>query len=119
MKFLKILAPLVAAVLWWYSLSHSFHVSGNALPPLGSFFSPSVGFWKNAQEPDPGLQTEIGGLPVEGRVVFDERMVPHIFAPDLHNASFIQGYVHAMHRLWQMDFATRAAEGRISEIIGA
>ncbi|RYZ33332.1 MAG: penicillin acylase family protein, partial [Sphingobacteriales bacterium] len=31
---------------------------------------------------------------------------------------FAQGYVTAMHRLWQMDFQTRFASGRISEVVG-
>ena len=31
---------------------------------------------------------------------------------------FLQGYTHAKHRLWQMDFTVRAARGRLSEVIG-
>src|SRR5207249_918759 len=31
---------------------------------------------------------------------------------------FLEGYIHAMFRLWQMDMETRAAAGRISEIAG-
>ncbi|HAZ25717.1 MAG TPA: hypothetical protein DCY95_14920, partial [Algoriphagus sp.] len=30
----------------------------------------------------------------------------------------VQGYVTAQHRLWQMEFQTMAAAGRISEIVG-
>lgn len=44
--------------------------------------------------------------------------MPHIFARSAKDAYYIQGYVHGMMRLWQMDFASRAAEGRISELIG-
>jgi penicillin amidase len=45
-------------------------------------------------------------------------MVPHIFAQNNHDLYFAQGYVTAMHRLWQMEFQTHAAAGRISEIVG-
>src|SRR5205823_3325593 len=34
------------------------------------------------------------------------------------DAYFIQGYLHAKYRLWQMEFQTMAAAGRISEILG-
>ncbi|MEM9992203.1 MAG: penicillin acylase family protein, partial [Bacteroidota bacterium] len=43
---------------------------------------------------------------------------PHIFANSLEDALFAQGYLHAQHRLWQMDISVRAAAGRLSEIMG-
>lgn len=119
MNLLKRTIPFLAAGLWLFVMHYQFQIGDSALPPLGKFFSPSVGFWKNVARVDATLNAEIANLPAEGQVVFDDRMVPHIFAPTLNDAYFIQGYVHAMHRLWQMDFSTRAAEGRISEIIGA
>ena len=48
----------------------------------------------------------------------DNRMVPHIFAQNDHDLAYAQGYVTAMDRLWQMDIATRAISGRLSEVIG-
>jgi penicillin amidase len=45
-------------------------------------------------------------------------MIPHIFAQNDHDLYYAQGYVTAMHRLWQMDFQTRFAAGRISEVVG-
>ena len=51
-------------------------------------------------------------------IVFDDRMIPHIFAKNNHDVYFAQGYVTAMHRLWQMDFQTRYASGRLSEVVG-
>jgi penicillin amidase len=44
--------------------------------------------------------------------------VPHIFAEQENDAYFVQGYIHAKFRLWQMEFQTHAAAGRISEIVG-
>ncbi|MBK9223256.1 MAG: penicillin acylase family protein [Saprospiraceae bacterium] len=118
MKFIKLVLSVLASVVWIFSLNHAFKIDGNALPPIGKFLSPALGIWKNIANPDPGFKSLVSNLPAEGSVYFDDRMVPHIFASSIKDAYFIQGYVHAMHRMWQMDFSTRAAEGRISEIIG-
>ncbi len=59
----------------------------------------------------PGLQE-----PVE--VVFDQRAVPHIFAESLKDACYVQGYLVARDRLWQMDISTRATAGRLAEVLG-
>jgi penicillin G amidase len=52
-------------------------------------------------------------------VYFDERLVPHVFAEQENDAYFVQGFLHAKFRLWQMELQTHAAAGRASEIIGA
>lgn len=116
-SFKKIVSILISAT-WLYVLQTQFKVGENELPPLGKFFSPSVGFWQNVLHPDTRIENSLDKKFASGKAVFDKRMVPHIFASSLEDAYFIQGYVHALHRLWQMDFTTRAAEGRISEIIG-
>ncbi|RZL17123.1 MAG: penicillin acylase family protein, partial [Pedobacter sp.] len=54
--------------------------------------------------------------PIE--IAFDDKMIPHVFAQNDHDVYYAQGYVTAMHRLWQMDFQTRFASGRISEVVG-
>ncbi|MGY0038208.1 penicillin acylase family protein [Pedobacter sp. NJ-S-72] len=46
-------------------------------------------------------------------------MIPHIFAKNDHDVYYTQGYITAMNRLWQMDFQTRYAAGRLSEVVGA
>jgi penicillin amidase len=87
---------------------------------LGRFFSPQAGFWQNA-EPDSGhwaLPSALPGLQAPVEVVYDERRVPHIFARNTHDVFFAQGYVTARDRLWQMEFQTHAAAGRLTEIIG-
>src|SRR5690606_11950071 len=45
-------------------------------------------------------------------------LVPNVFAQNDEDLYFIQGYLHARFRLFQMDLQTRAAEGRVSEIAG-
>ncbi len=44
--------------------------------------------------------------------------VPHIIASSEADAFYALGYVHAQDRLWQMDIARRAGEGRLAEIFG-
>ena len=67
-------------------------------------------------------QTE-GTLKLEGLhaavdVYRDDMGVPTIYASDLHDLFFAQGYVHAQERFWQMDFWRHVGSGRLSEMFG-
>lgn len=88
--------------------------------PPGKFLSPQHGFWQNAEDVSQGYdeELELAGLKGNAEVYFDERLVPHVFAENNEDLYFIQGYLHAKFRLFQMDLQTRAAEGRASEIAG-
>jgi len=44
--------------------------------------------------------------------------VPHIYAENMEDLFFAQGYVHAQDRLWQMEMNRRIGAGRLSEIFG-
>src|SRR5207245_6808181 len=44
--------------------------------------------------------------------------IPHLYAENIHDLFFAQGYVHAQERLWQMDFNRRVPSGRLSELFG-
>ena len=48
----------------------------------------------------------------------DERGIPHIDAANDDDLFFVQGYVTASDRLWQMDVQRRAVRGELSEIFG-
>jgi penicillin amidase len=76
----------------------------------------------NAESPESGEPTEetlqIAGLHQPVQVVYDEMGVPHVFAKDDHDLYLAQGYLTAKDRLWQMEFQTHFAGGRISEIVG-
>jgi penicillin amidase len=54
--------------------------------------------------------------PVE--VLWDSVGIPHVFAATARDALFAQGYLHATHRLWQMEMFRRVAQGRLSELFG-
>ena len=58
------------------------------------------------------------GLHERAEVLRDKFGVPHIFATDEHDVFFLQGYVTAQDRLWQMDIYRRAAQGRLAEVLG-
>jgi penicillin amidase len=51
-------------------------------------------------------------------VNFDTHGEPHIRAASLEDAFFVQGYVTAQDRLWQMDALRRYAGGSLAEILG-
>ncbi|MEM6769289.1 MAG: penicillin acylase family protein, partial [Bacteroidota bacterium] len=118
--YLALSALLLAA---WMYIGSTPGVGGAPLPAMGKFFNPSEGFWQNGKQRlvsrSENRSVAVDNALARGNVFFDERGVPHIFAEDLASASFLQGYVNAADRLWQMDISTRATEGRLSEILGA
>jgi penicillin G amidase len=97
-----------------------FHTTAVLPAPLGKLLSPQHGVWQNAEPTDYDYNTDIKlvGLKGKSSVYLDERLVPHVFAEQDEDAYFVQGYLHAKFRLWQMEFQTHAAAGRLSEILG-
>ncbi len=88
--------------------------------PLGKLMAPQSGVWQNAEPVNENFSADLSFPQVKGNVnvYFDDRLVPHVFAEQDNDAYFVQGYLHAKFRLWQMEFQTHAAAGRISELIG-
>ncbi len=115
MKYFKLLISLALTVAIFYGLNTKF---GN-IPPLGKFLNPYSGIWQN--ETDETLTGEliIPGLAAEVTVHYDKQLIPHVFAQNEHDLYKAQGYLTAKHRLWQLEFQTFAAAGRLSEIVGA
>lgn len=62
---------------------------------------------------------EVAGLLEPVEILYDSMGVPHIFAGSMEDLFYAQGYVHARHRLWQMEMFRRVLQGRLSEILGA
>ena len=102
------------------ALNTQLPVGGSRSPRFGYFLHPQQGFWQNAVPAEASFSGELKleGLQGNADVYFDDRLVPHVFADNDRDAFYIQGYLHAKFRLWQMDFQTRAAGGRLSEVIG-
>ena len=79
-----------AIVLYWFVWRPLPKTSGNITVPLGA----------------------------GATVTRDELGVPHIRAASEEDAIFLQGYVTAEERLWQMDGLRRLSGGNLAEIIG-
>ncbi len=63
-------------------------------------------------------QMEIPGLRERVEVLRDRWGVPHIYAKNLEDLFFAQGFVHGQDRFWQMELHRRLATGRMSELFG-
>ncbi|MGD2120996.1 MAG: penicillin acylase family protein [Gemmatimonadota bacterium] len=63
-------------------------------------------------------ELRLPGLRGEVEVLRDPWGVPHIFAGNLDDLFFAQGFVQAQDRLWQMEMYRRTGEGRLAEILG-
>jgi penicillin G amidase len=51
-------------------------------------------------------------------VLRDRWGVPHIYASNVLDLAFAQGFVHAQDRLWQMELNRRTGRGLLSELFG-
>lgn len=86
---------------------------------FGRVLDPFHGIWQNMEgkQADWEESLPLDGLKGEVVIRYDSLRIPHIFAENEHDLYFAQGYVTARDRLWQMEFQTRYAAGRLSEII--
>jgi penicillin amidase len=117
MKIVKAILSLAVAIALVYFLDKPL----GPAPALGPFLSPFTGFSQNAEDatdPDSELVIKLDSLQSEVTIRFDDTGVPHIFANNDFDLFYAQGYITARDRLWQMDLQTRAASGRLSEILG-
>lgn len=119
MKLRKFFTSLAITLLLIFLMDRGWMIGSIPIPPLGKFLDPYHGFWQNI-EPN-GYQGKkqlmIPGLQEPVSIVYDSLLIPHIFAKNNNDLYLAQGYVTAMHRLWQMEFQTHAAAGRVSEIV--
>lgn len=90
------------------------------LPPLGKFLNPFTGFWKNAESAHTveDLVLHLRGIKETVSIRYDMQRIPHIFAKNDYDLYYAQGFITAKDRLWQMDFQTRYASGRLAEVVG-
>ena len=121
MRLLPLIASAIVTTALVFTLNIQLKIGNAKAPRLGYFLSPQHGFWKNAEKIDANFDASILANELQGNVdvYVDDRLVPHIYADHDQDAYFVQGYLHAKFRLWQMDFETRVASGRLSEIAGA
>jgi len=115
-KYFKLLLSLAVTITLIVALNSKI----GQIPPFGKFLNPFTGFWQNAENVKTWKDDEanLDGLKEEVKVYFDERLVPHVFAKNDEDLYFMQGYITAKYRLWQMEVQTHNAAGRVSEIAG-
>ena len=94
LKYLNVLIGLfvlvIIALIFWYGVRPLPKTSGNVQVAV--------------EKPATATRDNLG--------------VPHIKAATIEDALFVQGYVTAQDRLWQMDIMRRAAAGELSEVVG-
>ncbi|WP_181307203.1 penicillin acylase family protein [Rufibacter sp. XAAS-G3-1] len=114
MKWIKAIVAVFLTLSIIYALNRTYGI----VPALGPFLSPYEGFWRSGTDNIVSEELTLEGLQAPVQVRFDSLRVPHIFAQNDHDLYYAQGYLTAKDRLWQMEFMTHAAAGRLSEILG-
>lgn len=88
---IAIVVVLIVLAVYWYAIRPLPKTSGQLAAPISA----------------------------QADVKRDARGIPHIEAASWQDAIFLQGYVTAQDRLWQMDVLRRFAAGELSEVFGA
>ncbi|RYY98845.1 MAG: penicillin acylase family protein [Chitinophagaceae bacterium] len=114
------IVPFVLSTLATGLLVFALNSRIGPAPALGAFLSPQQGFWQNAEpeQQSHSADLKLPGLKGKTTVHIDERLVPHVFSDNEQDVYYVQGYLHAKYRLWQMEFQTLFGAGRISEVLG-
>src|SRR5690242_14085611 len=60
----------------------------------------------------------VPGLKQEVRVLRDRSGIPHIYAKNVPDLFFAQGFIQAQDRLFEIDLWRRSTQGRLAEILG-
>lgn len=60
----------------------------------------------------------VEGLKQPAEILVDQWGVPHMYAEDIEDVAFVQGFNAARDRLWQIDLWQRRSLGELSEVFG-
>jgi len=85
---------------------------------VGSIARNGVTWLSRKRLPQTEGKINLPGLTAEVEVLRDSWGIPHIYAGDLHDLYFAQGFVHAQDRMFQMEMNRRVARGKLSELFG-
>src|SRR3954463_1258906 len=89
-----------------------------ALSVASVALSLSVASTALADESAAGAPQPIAGLREAARVTVDDEGISHVRAHNDHDLYFMQGWVHAGERLFQMDYNRHLASGTVAELLG-
>jgi penicillin amidase len=82
------------------------------------FVTHGVWVWLHHSLPQVEGTIALPGLTHPVDILRDRYGIPHIYAETRPDALFALGFVHAQDRLFQMEFARRIGQGRLSELLG-
>ena len=116
LRLLRAVLLLAVAVLVTVVLS----IPLGPLPPLLPLLNPGQGVWSVAGQavPASGDSLQLPGLRHQVTVTWSKGGVPHVFAANDHDLFFMQGYLEASNRLFQMDAMRREGEGTLAAVLG-
>lgn len=77
-----------------------------------------LGVLATANPPARAQQSYVGGLDAPASITRDVHGIAHISASSLHDVLYLNGWVHAQDRLFQMDVTRRQASGTLAELLG-
>jgi len=60
----------------------------------------------------------LAGLQAATSITIDDEGISHVRANNEHDLYFMQGWVHARDRLFQMDYFRHVASGTVAELVG-
>ncbi|MCB0362931.1 MAG: penicillin acylase family protein, partial [Bdellovibrionales bacterium] len=89
-----------------------------SVPPFLAAISPSEGIWRRKIQGEKYQRIPSPFLRKSAQAYYDKSGVVHVFAQTDHDLYWIQGFITARDRLWQMDFQSRVADGRLAELLG-
>jgi len=72
----------------------------------------------DSAESSNGQPQRLLGLQAAAQISRDSYGIAHIKAGNDHDLFFMQGWVHAQDRLFQMDYNRRQASGTLAELLG-
>jgi penicillin amidase len=72
-----------------------------------------------AAEMPNGRFAKLPGMLQPGMITREANGIPHVFALNRHDLLFLNGWVHAQDRLFQMDTSRRIASGTLGELLGS
>lgn len=73
----------------------------------------------NAPVPDDPQTLLAEGLSAPATIRYDARRRPFVEAASFEDALFVQGWLHARARYWQMELLRRAGKARLAELLGS
>jgi len=75
-------------------LNGNISLTNDPLPPMGKFLNPFSGAWtSDTQNEKKTINLDSYGLKEKVEIVYDDRRVAHIFAQNMEDALFAQGFV--------------------------